>query len=759
MRVSLKTRVTILIASVIIAISAITTLYFSFAQEGSLDREITARGVTLAESLARGVTSGLAEEDLDFLKQVEDIVHTRDVSLAQVYSSLWMPVDSYPAERQDVPPDPAAIAFYKKETNEGNTFSKEEDAAIDFYAPVRYNTEGSGKKGGATDRGRYITIGYVRLTLSTEAARRAVAHTVAVNLLVSASLTLLAVLILNAFIRRYVLKPVLALHGSVSRHRTGEFPEAVPVTSGDEIGELSAEFNSMSIALRERGERLAEEKERLAVTLRSIGDAVIVTDLLGTITLLNRVAEQHTGWTADEAVGRPLAEVFHIINEKTRERCENPVEKVITTGLIIGLANHTALIRKNGTEIVIEDSAAPVMDSRSKIVGTVLVFRDVTEKHRLETELLKIEKLESVGLLAGGIAHDFNNLLTSIVGNISLAKMHLDPGNTAYDRMTEAENASRRATDLTQQLLTFSRGGAPVRKAASIVDIIAESASFTLSGTNVAPTLCVSEDIWNVDVDAGQMSQVFNNLIINAVHAMPRGGNIFFVVSNVILSEDAPPNLKEGRYARITVRDEGLGIPPAQLDHIFDPYFTTKQSGSGLGLTSVYSIIKRHDGHITVESAPSIGTTFDIYLPASQSAPAQRPASDAKAAAGTGTVLVMDDEPLVRDISGSMLSSLGYNVALARHGAEAIEMYRKALNNGTPYDAIIMDLTIPGAMGGGEAIRELLALDPNVRAIVSSGYSNDPIMANFREYGFKGVMTKPYNLGNLGRTLTEILKE
>jgi PAS domain S-box-containing protein len=458
-----------------------------------------------------------------------------------------------------------------------------------------------------------------------------------------------------------------------------------------------------------------------------------------------------------EASGKHLSEVFNIINEKTRMRCVNPVERVLETGLIVGLANHTALIRKDGTEIIIEDSAAPIRDKTSTTSGVVLVFRDVTDKKRMEEELLKIEKLESVGLLAGGIAHDFNNLLTSIIGNISLAKLYIDSGNKAQERLDEAETATLRATNLTQQLLTFSKGGAPVKKMTSVVDIIRESAGLTLAGSKISPEYAVAEGVWNVAVDPGQMSQVFNNLIINAVHAMPQGGSIRFEVSNVVLAENDVPPLPEGRYVRISVKDSGVGIPKEHLAHIFDPYFTTKKKGSGLGLASVFSIVKRHDGHIAVESQEARGTHFHIYLPASPDAAVSVSPSDATLTHGKGKILVMDDEEMVRDISGAMLRSLGYDAFFAEHGAKAVEMYKAALDTGEPFDAVIMDLTIPGGMGGSEAIGELRAIDADVRAIVSSGYSNDPVMAAYREYGFKAVIIKPYNIKNFSAVLREVV--
>jgi signal transduction histidine kinase len=450
--------------------------------------------------------------------------------------------------------------------------------------------------------------------------------------------------------------------------------------------------------------------------------------------------------------------VFPIVHEKTRAAHADLVARVLETGRIVALENHTVLLRRGGGELVIEDSAAPIRDRDSQIIGVVIVFRDSTQKRRLEEELFNAEKLRSVGLLAGGIAHDFNNLLTGIVGNITLAKLYLDHGGKAFERLSEAETASRRATELTQQLLTFAKGGAPVRKAVAIADVVREAAGFVLSGTNVAAEFDARPPVWCVEVDAGQMSQVFNNLLINAVQAMPNGGRIRIEVGNAVLAANEVPTLKEGAYVRIAIRDEGSGIPAEHLPRVFEPYFTTKQKGSGLGLASSYSVVKRHDGHITVESELGRGTTFAVYLPATgKDAPASG-CDDARLALGHGRVLVMDDEQIVREIASEMLAALGYEAAFAQDGAEAIELYRRALQENRRFDLVIMDLTVPGGMGGREAIASLLALDPQVRAIVSSGYSSDPIMADFHAHGFKGVISKPYSLKSFSAAIDGVLR-
>jgi CheY-like chemotaxis protein len=345
------------------------------------------------------------------------------------------------------------------------------------------------------------------------------------------------------------------------------------------------------------------------------------------------------------------------------------------------------------------------------------------------------------------------------MGNISLAKVVAEPATKAFDRLVDAEKACERATGLTQQLLTFSRGGAPVKKTASIVQIITDSAGFMLRGSNVKCEFTLQKDLWAADVDEGQMGQVINNLVINADQAMPDGGVISVSAENVTITASDLLPLPAGRYILIAIQDQGEGISPQNLAKIFDPYFTTKERGSGLGLATVYSIIKRHQGHLEVESTEGAGTVFRLYLPASDKEiePVQQTGTETNSRDGFGRILVMDDEEIIREIAREILHHLGYEVEVCGDGKSALALYREALNSGHRFDAVIMDLTIQGGMGGKETMKALLDIDPAVKGIVSSGYNNDPILAHFREFGFSGVVSKPYTVRELQETLQELV--
>jgi two-component system cell cycle sensor histidine kinase/response regulator CckA len=572
------------------------------------------------------------------------------------------------------------------------------------------------------------------------------------------------IIFLSLFLARSITRPIVKLTEVVQNIDRDNFDERAEESHKDEIGELGVAFNRMTgklisarLIMEKNITDLQTANQQLTVTLRSIGDGVITTDIHGKVALLNKVAEGLTGWSNKEAAGRPFDEIFHIINEHTREVCENPIAKVISSGQTIGLASHTVLVARNGEERIIADSGSPILDAKNNIIGIVLVFRDVTEKLKMEEEVQKARKLESVGILAGGIAHDFNNILAAILGNINLALSETPPHEPIHTLLSEAENASLRAKDLTQQLLTFSKGGEPVRKTAAISEIIIDSSSFVLRGSNVRCDTWFAPDLLPVDIDSGQISQVIQNIIINAAHAMPQGGVIEIRCENVPDHQPRPSSLHGDKYIAVTIKDHGTGISSDIIDKIFDPYFSTKTTGNGLGLAICHSIIKQHGGDISVASEPENGTFFSIFLPASTNEiPALPDQKAVKPIQRHGKIMVMDDDEMIRTMTGAMLTHMGFNSEFAVNGEEAIDLYKKARSAGNQFDLIIMDLTIPGGMGGEDTVKEILALNPEAKVLVASGYSYDPIMAKYADYGFCGAIVKPYQMQDLSSAIQAV---
>ncbi len=418
------------------------------------------------------------------------------------------------------------------------------------------------------------------------------------------------------------------------------------------------------------------------------------------------------------------------------------------------------LRRYDGEYRWVIDFGRPFYDLDGEFAGYIGSCYDITDRKRIEEERLKLDKLESLGVLAGGIAHDFNNMLGAILSTISVAKMDKHLEAESYNSLSEVERICIEAKRLTQQLLTFSKGGTPVKKLTSIEQIIRESASFALRGSNVRCESSIEDGLWDAEVDQGQIAQVISNLVINAQQSMPQGGVIKIKANNTELRRGFISSyIKEGNYVKITVEDHGIGIPKEHLSRIFDPYFTTKQKGSGLGLATAYSIIKSHGGFIDVESELGKGSRFYIYIPASEKRVLQRKSEGEKRAEARSRarVLIMDDEAIIRKSVGRALTRMGYDVEYATDGEEAIELYTKAREENRAFDLVIMDLTVPGGMGGREAIKRLRDIDPDVRAVVSSGYSNDPVMSEFTNYGFRGVISKPYTIEDLAETLRQVL--
>jgi PAS domain S-box-containing protein len=509
-------------------------------------------------------------------------------------------------------------------------------------------------------------------------------------------------------------------------------------------------------------EELRASEENLQITLDSIGDAVISTDTEKNIVGMNPVAEQLTGWSRNEAQGKPLKEVFQIINAKSGLSAEDPVEKALKSGDIVSISNHTTLIGKDGRKSQIADSAAPIRDGKEIIIGAVLVFRDVTEEYYMREQSQRVQQLEQIGTLAGGIAHDFNNILSGIYGNLDLIEHKIEPDHPVIKHLQQAEISADRAKNLIGQLLTFAKGGEPVKGAVDIGHMIQDIAQFDLSGSKVKLVFSQAQDLFSIEVDSTQIQQAISNLVINAAQSMPDGGHLYIDLQNYEHERGEGSEIEPGRYIQIVICDEGKGIKQTLLPRIFDPYFSTKQTGRGLGLATVHSVIARHNGHIIVNSKEGIGTTFSLYLPTVDQPVVEtvKASKNEKSLLPQRTlkIMIMDDEEVIRNLSSEMLKIMGHAPHSVAHGEAALGLYNKAQQNNDPFDLVILDLTIPGGMGGQETIQELLALNPEVRAIVSSGYTDDPILAYCYEHGFKGTATKPYTFAELRQSINHAME-
>ncbi len=502
-------------------------------------------------------------------------------------------------------------------------------------------------------------------------------------------------------------------------------------------------------------EALRDSEQRYRAIVENAYDLIIEISNQGVCHYISPNCSAVLGYSSTDMLGKSF---FDFVYPEERQLLTESFYTHIRSLQEIDLT--CRLQTKQGEWRWFESHIHPFRTSTGTIKG-VIVTRDITEQKRLEEERLRATKLESVGLLAGGIAHDFNNILTSVFANIGLAKMITgkapSPNTSVVERLSAAEKACLRARDLTKQLLTFAKGGAPVKSTTSISSIIGDTVEFALRGSSVRCCLQIPEQVWPVVVDEGQISQVLQNLVINAEQAMPEGGVIDVTVANDSIESSSELPLKEGNYVRVSVTDQGIGIPQDHLSKIFDPYFTTKQKGSGLGLATTYSIVKRHEGHITVSSSLGQGACFTLYLPASSTKETSRDEAPRELVYGKGHILVMDDEEEIREVLGQMLQHLGFEVDFASDGEQAFSDYSQAFHEGKPYVATILDLTIPGGMGGKETLRQIKALHPKAAVIVSSGYSNDPVMARFEKFGFSGVIAKPYNILDLSKVLSQIL--
>jgi len=519
----------------------------------------------------------------------------------------------------------------------------------------------------------------------------------------------------------------------------------------DDKGQMDGvvEFGQNITVQKEAETEIQKSRQHFEAVFQNAMDSILLTDSDGNYVNANPAACKLLEYSRKEFLEMTPAD---IASPENTADFESLWEDFLKNGI-------------QGGEIILKSKTGKSIIAEYQAVANVLpgihlsILRDVTKRKEAEQLIIKSEKLESIGVLAGGIAHDFNNLLTAILGNISLVRIDTHEKDDSYKRLLEAERATLRARELTQQLLTFARGGKPIKKISNLGEILTESAQFALHGSNVKCRFEIDSDLHYAEIDEGQVVQAVNNLVINAKQAMPEGGTITIVAENRSLEDIVDLNLSPGDYIKISIEDAGNGIPKRHINKIFDPFFTTKKEGSGLGLSSVYSIIKNHGGTIDVSSKSGIGTTFTIYLPACVK-PAKSGIKDdsEKPVKGSGKILIMDDDNAVRMVGSTILRKLGYEVDWAEDGQSAIKLYKNASIKGLSYTAVILDLTIPGGLGGRETLNELKEYDPDITAIVSSGYSNDPVMAEYDKYGFSARIVKPYTPAQLSRTLANTLE-
>lgn len=517
---------------------------------------------------------------------------------------------------------------------------------------------------------------------------------------------------------------------------------------------LEEQVKERTAHLEALAQRLREERERLAVILESLADAVIVTDTRARVLLLNPAAEKLLGIRAEEAQGKDFCELVPLELIKTTEGCRSVLNSSQQTQRVD--FGEVVLRLPSGKEVLVEGTATPVLGAGGEVQGSVIVLRDITLRKKLEEEARKTTKLEALSLVASGLAHDFNNLLATIMGYLEV--LRLRGGEELAPLVEKAERACLTARTLTRELLTYTAGGGPVKRMASIEEVLREAVEFAMAGSGIRVEM-EQETLWPVEMDPDQIAVCLHNILLNARQAMGDRGTVFVRATNRHLPRENPAGLPPGPYVEIEIEDTGPGIPPEVLTRLFEPFFTTREGGSGLGLFTCRRIVEAHGGRIVAESPPGRGAVFRLYLPAHPEV--ERPRDTEKETRieprVSARILVMDDEEGVRETLAEILRLNGFEVETARDGNEALEKFRKALSEGRPFGLVILDLTVPGGLGGREILPRLKELDPEVRTVVASGYSQDPVMENFREHGFDGALLKPFTARDLIETISRIL--
>ena len=523
-----------------------------------------------------------------------------------------------------------------------------------------------------------------------------------------------------------------------------------------ELSQRIADMESSEIKRKRVQEALKESEKKYATIIEKSNDGIVILQD-GAFKYINPKMVEIAHFDVKDLLGKSFID---FVAPNFKDLVLRRYQKRIS-GESVPEKYEIEIITREGRTIPVEIS--PSLIEYDGKPADMAIIRDITERKKVEHEMIIAQKLESVGTLAGGIAHDFNNLLQAILGNVSLARMYLasHSSESVSSLLEQAEETLETAKQLSFRLLTFSKGGEPLRRVSSAEDILRKSIDLSLSGSNVTCDLTLPHDLWPIEIDEGQMTQVFNNILMNAKEAMPDGGTVSISARNTIIQQSDPLPLKEGAYVQVSIKDHGLGMTEDIMSKIFDPYFSTRglgsRKGSGLGLSICLSIVAKHEGHISVESEKGTGTNFHVYLPAlKETSCGQESAKAQPQDISRRRLLFMDDDENIRHLVGEMVEFLGYEAEFAEDGEEAVEKYRRSKESGEPFDVVILDLTVQGGMGGDKAIKKLIEIDPDVKAIISSGYVDAPVMRDYEQYGFVDAMVKPYRMEQLKETLDKL---
>ncbi len=737
MKLSLRTKVSLVITAIIVVISGVSTYLFTSAHSRSKEKGRIQRGAALSYALSEAAVEGLLKEDLNLIKKASALIHADDVTLVQVYSNIWNIADAYPFNQLKNPPRPEALEHF---INAATPFYVELRDGYDFYTPIVFR---------AFEEGPTVTIGYVRLMLSTDTIKQEIRQAVIVNVLVSAIITLIAILSINHLIGRLVVRPVMALHRSVADFKNGVLVReaTLPPLAAEEIKDLTHEFNVLFRTLRDREEQLVESDQRIRSLFERVEHCIFRLDRNGAII---------------EANNR-----FRALFGDAQALCEILAEDRSSPDCFRKAAEEKALhidnkaVARNGAELTISLSLYPEKDAMGAVVGFDGYIIDMTEKKRLEERLIRAQKMEAIGTLAGGMAHDYNNLLTAILGYSSMLLKKLQAHEPFYKPVSIIHEAAQRGAELGRKMLSITRNDQRELKPVDLNDIVRTSLEL-LQGSlpeNMEIVTRLADGIPLTKADPSQMQQVIINLAVNARDAMPRGGRLIIETSLVgVRGAGGPsPDARPGQMIKLTVADTGTGIDAETQTRIFDPFFTTKEvgKGTGLGLYIVHSIVHNHGGHINIYSEHARGTQFAIYLPVMAPDASTTILPEVTEVTGSGTILIIDDEPSVREMCRDMLGALGYTVLLAENGPAGIHIYRAGHRE---IDLVILDIIMP-KMSGSAVFAALKNFDPAVKILLYSGYSNSSLAGidDLLTRGAVGFIQKPFSAQDISVAIKKAL--